>query len=115
MRKHRKSKWHRLWRRCKKHFAAYLHREGRLWLWFGFGLVGVLAKSLLESIQAGQPYRLSWTGFVVALVTNLVIFRTTYYQYKSVRTRVPLLVQVSIAFVAGFTWQGLFRDLSVTR
>ena len=111
----KQTQWHRGWRRCIKHLRAYLHSEGRVWLWFGFALAGVLAKGFFEQTQSAQPYRLTWTRTIMALVVTLVTFRATFEQYKDVRSTVPLLVQASLAFQCGFFWQTVFNDLPAAR
>jgi hypothetical protein len=106
------SRLRRALRCCQRHAAAYLRQEGRLWLWFGSALLGVLAKSFFEALQASQPYRVSWPQIVMALVATLVTFQTTYERYKDVQASAPLLLQVSIAFGCGFFWQTVFNDLT---
>jgi hypothetical protein len=99
----------------KHHVAAYLHKEGRLWLWFGAALAGVFAKSFFEATQSGQHCHLSWPQTLMALVATLVTFHATFERYKDVRASTPLLVQVSLAFQCGFFWQTIFNDLTVTQ
>lgn len=99
-------------RHWRRRLAAYLHREGRLWLWFGAALAGVLAKSFFEASQTGQPYHLSWPQAAMAVVATLVTFQATFERYQDVRSNTPLLVQVSLAFQCGFFWQTVFNDLT---
>jgi hypothetical protein len=106
-----KRRWRSL-RRWRRRAAAYLEREGRLWLWFGSALCGVLAKSFFEAVQAGHPYRLSWARMVMAVVATVVTFQATFERYKDVRSSTPLLVQISLAFQCGFFWQTVFDDLT---
>jgi hypothetical protein len=99
-------------RRCQRPAAAYLRQEGRVWLWFGSALAGVLAKSFFEAIQADQPWGLSWPQLALAAVATLITFQTTFERYRDVRASTPLLVQVSLAFQVGFFWQTVFNDLT---
>jgi hypothetical protein len=99
-------------RRWQRRVAAYLWQEGRLWLWFGSALCGVLAQSFFEATQAGHFYRLSWPRTAVALVATLLTFQATFERYKDVGDGTPLLVQVSLAFQCGFFWQTVFNDLT---
>ena len=99
-------------RRWRRRLAAYFRQEGRLWLWFGSALSGVLAKSFFEATQAGQPYHLSWPQMVMAFVATLLTFQATFERYEDVQASTPLLVQVSLAFQCGFFWQTVFNDLT---
>jgi hypothetical protein len=99
-------------KRCQRQAAAYLRQEGCLWLWFGSALAGVLAKSLFEAIQTGQPWDLSWPQMALAVVATLITFQATFERYKEVQVSTPLLVQISLAFQAGFFWQTVFNDLT---
>lgn len=102
-------------RRWQRQWKAYTRQEGRLWMWFGAALLGVLAKSFFEAMQAGAAYRLSWSGVVMAVVATLLTFQATFEQYEDVKDSLPLLVQVSLAFQSGFFWQTVFNDLTSMR
>jgi hypothetical protein len=106
------SQWQRTLRRWQRWIAAYFQCEGRLWLWFGSALVGVLAKSFFEVNQAGQSNHLSWPHVTMALVATLVTFQTTFERYQEAQVSTPLLVQICLAFQSGFFWQTVFNDLT---
>lgn len=93
----------------------WLRKEGRLWLWFGAALTGVLAKSFFETLQMGHAYRLSWTQVGMAVVATLLTFQATFKQYQDISEQMPLLVQISLAFQCGFFWQTVFNDLTGVR
>jgi len=101
--------------RWQRPIARYLRREGRLWLWFGSALTGVLAKSFFEATQAGQTYCPSTPQVVMALVATLVTFQATFERYKDVQAGTSLLMQISLAFQCGFFWQTIFNDLTAKR
>lgn len=102
-------------RRWRRKLKAYGRREGRLWVWFGAALAGVLAKGFFEALQAGAGYGLSWSKVVMALVATLVTFEATFEEYEDVPESMPLLVQVSLAFQSGFFWQTVFTDLTLAQ
>jgi len=99
-------------RRWRQEWKAYMRKEGRLWLWFGAALLGVLAKGFFEAMQAGTAYRLSWSGVVMAVVATLLTFQATFERYEDAQDKLPLLVQMSLAFQSGFFWQTVFNDLT---